>query len=66
MPISVKLSFRDAAAKTVIVPVAAELLAAGDDELLAGEAELELLLLLLLLLEQPATAITAIAAMMRA
>jgi len=50
----------------VIVPVAdAELPAAGDDELLAGEAELELLLLLLLL-EQPATAITAIAAMMRA
>jgi hypothetical protein len=65
LPSVVKVSFSDDAAKTVIVPVAdAELPAAGDDELLAGEAELELLLLLLL--EQPATAITAIAAMARA
>jgi len=64
LPSWVKVSFSDDAAKTVIVPVAdAELPAAGDDELLAGEAALELLLLLL---EQPATAITAIAATARA
>jgi hypothetical protein len=64
LPSVVKVSFSDDAAKTVIAPVAdAELPAAGDDELLAAEAGLELLLLLV---EQPATAAAASAAMMRA
>jgi len=59
-PSVVKVSFSDAAAKTVIVPVAAGLLAAGDDGLLAAGAEPGLLLV------QPATAATASAAMVRA
>src|SRR6266550_4254834 len=50
-PSWVKVPISDAAAKTLIVPVAAdEVLAAGADELLALEGELELLL------EQPARA----------
>jgi hypothetical protein len=57
----VKVSFSDDAAKTVIVPVAAGLLPAGEDgELPAAGAELGLLLV------QPATAATASAAMVRA
>jgi hypothetical protein len=57
----VKVSFSDDAAKTVIVPVAAGLLAAGEDgELPAAGAEVGLLLV------QPATAATASAAMVRA
>jgi hypothetical protein len=60
-PSWVKVPINDAAAKTVIVPVAAaELVAAGADELVALEAGLELLL------EQPATATAASAAMVRA
>jgi hypothetical protein len=60
----VKVPISDAAAKTVIVPVAAaELLAAGVDEPLAAGVEVELLLLLL---EQPATVTAASAATVRA
>src|SRR5262249_37011736 len=55
LPSSVKVSFSEAAASTVIVPVcAAELLAVGEDELLEPEAGLDELLL-----EQPATAVAA-------
>src|SRR5580704_17899234 len=62
LPSSVKVPFSEAAANTVIVPVcAAELLAAGVDELLEPEAVLEELLL-----EQPATATAASATAVRA
>jgi hypothetical protein len=62
LPISVKVPFSEAAANTVIVPVcAAELLAAGVDELLEPEAVLDELLL-----EQPATATAASATAVRA
>src|SRR6185312_3485831 len=55
LPSSVNVPISEAAASTVIVPVcAAELLAAGVDELLEPEAVLDELLL-----EQPATAIAA-------
>jgi hypothetical protein len=60
-PIWVKVPISDAAANTVIVPVcAAELVAAGEDEL-GALATLEELLL-----EQPATATTASAAVVTA
>src|SRR6478672_13808734 len=62
LPSSVNVPISEAAASTVIVPVcAAELLAAGADELLEPEAVLDELLL-----EQPATAIAASATAARA
>src|SRR5579864_8198105 len=65
LPSSVKVSFRDDAANTVIIPVCAALLlllaAAGADELVALEAELGELLL-----EHPATATAASATLVRA
>src|SRR5262249_6171598 len=62
LPICVNVSFSEAAASTVIDPVcAAELLAAGADELLEPEAVLDELLL-----EQPATAVAASATAARA
>jgi hypothetical protein len=60
-PSSVKVPISDAAAKTVIVPVAAaELLAAAGGEVLSLDVELELPL------EQPATDSAASAAIVRA
>src|ERR1700753_2802887 len=62
LPSSVNVPFSEDAASTVIAPVcAAELLAAGADELLEPEAVLDELLL-----EQPATAIAASATAARA